>query len=209
MALGKLQTHWCPKAITYSGKELRPHFLLSQFKLRGSAVGSFLGPCKVETKELVDWEDRMEGDCIEAASMIHFLGEFFGPSLTEAVLIQRRLVTLLKEVLEDSLDDSFRGKGCLKQSGNDLYWVSGHEPAERKKLSVSIVASTPVSQLLHLGVNWDAAGAPVAAFGIAELCGYALGDLDSARYLSERLMKSLQGEWESVDWSCAKVRPVL
>lgn len=40
---------------------------------------------------------------------------------------------------------------------------------EKRKLSVSIVTATPVSCILHLGVNVDAQGAPVNAIGLSEL----------------------------------------
>ena len=86
MNLG-LKTSWIEKKISYTGGELRPHWILSQFKLQGSAVVAFLGACDVKTSELVDWEDRLANDHIRAAEMVHFIGEFFGPTLREGVYV--------------------------------------------------------------------------------------------------------------------------
>ena len=68
------------------GSRARPHFLLTEFSIRGTGIGAFIGPCHVQTEHLVDWEDRLASDRIEARSMIHFIGEFFGASLHEGVL---------------------------------------------------------------------------------------------------------------------------
>ena len=76
-----LKTQFLDKSIPYTGPELRPHFILSQFRIQGSAVVAFRGPCDVKTEALVDWEDRLAADSIRAAEMVHFLGEFFGPTL--------------------------------------------------------------------------------------------------------------------------------
>ena len=191
-----IQTLFSEKERSYLGPELRPHFILSEFGLRGSAVVAFQGPCRVETDHLVDWEDRLEGDRIESRLMIHFLGEFFGITLREGVLLQRLLMAQMAERLGMHLrthaDESRRQ---VVRSGNDLYW------AERK-LSVSIVTASPVSVLLHAGVNVDPTGAPVAAVGLKEL---GVDASDFARGILESFSREMTG----VDWACAKVRPVV
>src|SRR6188472_3959842 len=83
----------------YTGVELRPHFLLTELGLKGSALGAFIGPCQVKTEHLVDWEDRLAADRIEARSMVHFIGEFFGASLREGVILQRLLMAIMGETL--------------------------------------------------------------------------------------------------------------
>ena len=191
-----IQTLFSEKERSYLGPELRPHFILSEFGLRGSAVVAFQGPCRVETDHLVDWEDRLEGDRIESRLMIHFLGEFFGITLREGVLLQRLLMAQMAERLglhlRTQADESRRQ---VVRSGNDLYW------AERK-LSVSIVTASPVSVLLHAGVNVDPTGAPVAAVGLNEL---GVDASDFARGILESFSREMTG----VDWACAKVRPVV
>ena len=53
-------------------------------------------------------------------------------------------------------------KVAVERDGNDL-WVG------RRTLSVSIAAPTGVSVKVHLGINIDAKGAPVAAMGLKDL----------------------------------------
>jgi hypothetical protein len=173
---------------TYSGKELRPHFLLTELGLKGSALGAFIGPCDVKTENLVDWEDRLAEDRIAARKMIHFIGEFFGLPLREGVLIQRLLMSMMGE--------SLRVRGVeIERDGDDLF-VKG------RKLSVSIVTASPVSLLLHTGINLDPTGAPVPAIGLEEL------GIGPEAWVSEILAR-WASEWESMAWACTKVRPVV
>src|SRR3954454_12941338 len=97
------QTVFSKEPRTYTGVELRPHFLLTELGLRGSGLGVFIGPCHVKTDHLVDWEDRIAQDRIEAKSMVHFIGEFFGSNLREGVLRQRLLMAALGQSLNDRL----------------------------------------------------------------------------------------------------------
>ena len=187
-----LKTHFSPDPLPYTGHELRPHFLLSRFGLRGSALAAFRGPCKVQTAELVDWEDRLADDRFEAAEMIHFLGEFFGIGLREGVLIQRLLMAILAEQIQSLLKEP---KVPLRREGDDL-WVNA------RKLSVSIATVSPVSALIHAGINIDASGAPVPAVGLIELGIDPNG-------LSDRVLEAFAREWEDLSWACAKVRSVI
>ncbi len=182
-----LSTRLDTRERTYSGTELRPHFLLTELGLKGSAIGAFIGPCQVKTEHLVDWEDRLASDRIEARSMVHFIGEFFGLGLREMVLAQRLLMA--------SLGESLRERGIsVTRSGDDLMLGD-------RKLSVSIATASPVSMLVHIGINIDPAGAPVKAVGLQELkvepCEWAEGAL-----------KRFADEWADIDWARSKVRPV-
>ena len=93
--LGAITTLFQDVTRTYTGQELRPHYLLAEMGIRGSGIGAFVGPCQVATQHLVDWEDRLANDRIEAESMLHFIGEFFGATLKEGVLLQRLSCRLL------------------------------------------------------------------------------------------------------------------
>ena len=181
------------KQMSYSGDELRPHFLLTQMGLKGSALGSFIGPCSVKTESLVDWEDRIAQDHIEAKMMVHFIGEFFGMTLREGVLAQRLLMAIMGQTLNERLLKM--GKAPLRREGDDLFLGT-------RKLSVSIVTASPVSQLLHAGINIDPAGAPVPAIGLAEL------GIEPEAWISE-VLSVFTEEWEGIEWACAKVRPVM
>lgn len=179
----------------YTGPELRPHFLLTEMGLRGSALGAFIGPCRVQTEHLVDWEDRLAHDRIEARLMVHFLGEFFGATLKEGVLRQRLLMATIQQTLNERLLRAGKADRLLTRDGDDLF-------SQGRKLSVSIVTASPVSQLLHAGINIDPAGAPVAAIGLAEL------GIDAREWVPE-LLEAVRQEWDSMEWACAKVRPVM
>jgi uncharacterized protein len=187
----------------YTGVELRPHFLLSELGAKGSALCAFIGPCSVRTEHLVDWEDRLAGDRIEAKWMVHFIGEFFGASLREGVLLQRLFVSILGESLSARLE----GRARVRRDGDDLF-VRLLEPAQPSvsavegKLTVSIVTSSPVSQLLHAGVNIDCSGAPVAAIGLRDL-----GILPEEWVPG--ILERFAAEYDGVQWACAKVRPVM
>jgi hypothetical protein len=198
----RIETQWIDERLPYTGPELRPHFLLERWKLRGSAVGAFVGPCEVKTEHLVDWEDRLENDFIRSKLMLHFLGEFFGISLSEGVLYQRLFMAIAAQEIA-----KLTGK-VVTRSGDDLFWDDGEGD---RKLSVSIVTASAVSRLLHVGINLDATGAPVRAAGVFDLgigSDSAQGMVD-VRVLAERILDSFRSELEGVEWACAKVRPVM
>lgn len=159
-----LSTRWISAKIPYTGNELAPHWISRQTEHFGSAIVSFVGPCRVATSELVDREDHMAGARIEAREMLHFLGEFFEGDLDLWIVWQRLFIASFLDELRPRLRPEQRD--LWERSGNDLYYREG---ASRRKLSVSIVTATPVSCLFHFGVNVDAGGAPVPAVGLAEL----------------------------------------
>jgi uncharacterized protein len=183
---------------TYTGAELRPHFLLAELGVRGSGLGAFIGPCRVETDRLVDWEDRINGDRIEARWMVHFIGEFFGATLREGVLAQRLLMGIMAETIRSMLSGRESTAGSISRDGDDLFVET--TDGVRRKLSVSIVTASPVSQLLHAGINIDPEGAPVPAVGLREL------DILPDQFVPE-VLERFAAEWRSVEWACVKVRP--
>lgn len=190
--------------MSYTGPELRPHFLLEKWKLRGSAIAAFVGPCEVKTEHLVDWEDRLENDFIRSKLMVHFLGEFFGIALSEGVLYQRIFMAIAGQEIAQATGRTIR------RAGDDLFW---HDGKIDRKLSVSIVTASPVSRLLHIGINLDATGAPVAAAGLFDLgigkAGGAAQDLAPVQALVERILTAFSEEVDGIEWACAKVRPVV
>jgi hypothetical protein len=187
----KLETK--PRA--YTGVELRPHFLLTELDLKGSALGSFIGPCEVKTEHLVDWEDRLAQDKIVAGEMVHFIGEFFGAPLREGVLRQRLFMATCGQILTELMPAEKRAVSRVSRDGDDLFW-------DGRKISVSIVTASPVSQLLHVGINVDPQGAPVPAVGLKEM------GIEPREFATSALERFSE-EWESIEWACAKVRPVV
>jgi len=185
-----MKSLWMETPMPYHGPELRPHFILSKFKIEGSALIAFRGPCEVQTDHLVDWEDRLQNDFIRAREMLHFLGEFFGITLKEGIWIQRLLVSeWCTELLRAGIE--------VRREGDDLF-------VGNRKLSVSIVTASPVSVLLHLGLNLDPEGAPVPAVGLASLL-----DPEAISRITLRVLERVEGEYQSVDRASVKVRPVI
>jgi hypothetical protein len=141
--------------VAYTGAELRSGWVAERTGLEGDAAAGFVGRCDVPTENLVDQDDARAGAFIRAASMAHAVVEHPGCSLRTAVLRQRLLVCILGEVLAE------RARR-VRRDGDDLYY-------EERKLTVSIAAPSSASALIHLGINIDPTGAPVAAAGLAEM----------------------------------------
>lgn len=179
------------KPITYTGKELRPHWGLEKTGVYGSLITAFVGPCDVPTAHLVDLEDRLAADHIRARSMLHFIAEFYGTTLEAGVLFQRLFMVWAEQLLND------RGGG-VRRSGDDLF-------VGDRKLSVSIATVSPVSVLIHWALNIDPAGAPVAAIGLGEIGLAGFQVLDFAKQLLHHYIE----EVETIRQAQCKVRPVI
>lgn len=142
--------------IAYTGHQLRSHWILDTFGLQGDAIVAFRGPCRVALSEMVDLADVAAGEAIEAAEMLHLIAEHFDRDLERAVLRQRLLICTIAEHL--AMRPRVPG---LCRDGDDLF-------ADGRKLTVSIATVSPVSALIHVGINIDPTGAPVPAAGLAE-----------------------------------------
>jgi hypothetical protein len=170
--------------------ELYSHFAYKNFGVAGDSVVSFVGPCDVSGDDLVDLADRAAGDYIKAAKMLHFIVEHFAMDLLTAVRHQRLLCAALYEYLTGRSP----GPG-LRRDGDDLYVGDG-------KLTVSIATVSPVSALIHLGINIDAAGAPVKT---ADLSWFA--NLEP-KEVAVGVMKRYADEVDGIHAAAVKVRPV-
>jgi len=177
---------------SYDGTQLRSHFILEKFGLRCDAMVAWVGGCLVETKELVDQEDRLQGDRIVSESMVHFIAEFFELNLKETVFFQRLMVARLAEILRVSAPKTVEN---IRVSGDDIFIGDA-------KLTVSIATRSPVSCLIHFGVNIDATGAPVKAIGLTDV------GIKSLNWVPE-FLEAMQQELATIQWACAKVRPVV
>jgi hypothetical protein len=177
--------------ITYTGRELTPHWGLSKTGVYGSLLTAFVGPCEVPTEHLVDWEDRLADDHIRSKQMLHVLGEFFGTTLEAGVLYQRLFMVWAERLLRDA-------GLSVTRSGDDLFVNGDH------KLSVSIATVSPVSVLIHWGLNIDPEGAPVRAAGLNRL-GWGSSEVLA---FAKKLMTHYIGELEEIRLAQCKVRPV-
>jgi len=176
------------ETLGYTGRELRSGWIVETTGVTGDAAVGFVGPCRVETEDLVDMDDARMGAVIVAAEMAHVIVEHFDCAITTAVLRQRLLVCMLCEILT--------GRGItVLRDGDDVF-------VGDRKLTVSIAApSTSGRALIHLGINVDPGGAPVPAVGLAEL---GISPVE----LLERLLERYSLELESAGQAETKVRTV-
>jgi len=181
---------WIEQEITYDGTQLRPHWIYQTHGLIGDACVAFLGPCHVSLGKMVDLEDVKNKSPIKSNQMLHFIAEFFNDDLDRAILLQRNLVSLAQQEIV------IRSKSTqIVRGGNDLY----EGPA---KLSVSIATSSPVSTLIHFGINVSSLSTPVTTKGLDD---YQIDPIA----LGKALLSTYKNEVETIAIHRAKVRPVL
>lgn len=184
----KMQIHIAEERIDYDGSQLSSHFALRSFGVRGDCMAVFKGAMDIKPEKIADLEDRLQGAAIRSPKMLHFIVELFGADLESTVLKQRLLVRLAAERLGKE------GVAGVRVDGDDLYVGEG-------KLSVSIAAPSPVSCLIHLGLNIETEGVPVKAAGLAE------AGVDPDR-LAADLSMAFSRELDAVAWAGQKVRGV-
>lgn len=185
-----MQIHFHEHPLPYDGTQLRSHFAYDNFNILGDSIVSFVGPCDVQTKSMVDLEDVHQNLFIRSESMLHFIVEHFHFDLTHTIALQRLLISLIIEDIHDAVPEV-----RLIRRGDDIF-------DDAYKLSVSIATSSPVSQLIHVGVNVSAKGAPVAAKGLLD---YGL----NAQAVARGVMNRYKDELNSMARARAKVRGVV
>jgi hypothetical protein len=181
-----LQTLFSPEPRCYRGTELRSHFAYESFGLLGDSAVAFVGECRVGLGEMVDLEDVRNKANIFSPRMVHVLVEHFEIPLREAVLRQRLLVRLAADLLPEG--------GRKQVQGDDIY-VDG------RKASVSIATLSPVSALVHFGLNVTTEGAPVPAWGLSEAA------IEPEEF-SRQLLGRYDAEIDDIHRAAAKVRGV-
>jgi len=190
-----LNTKFIDKEIPYSGVELRSHFIYDQFDLLGDALVAFAGPCKVDLEKMVDLEDVKRKSPIFSEKMLHFIGEFFGMDLNRLVLLQRLLIVIFHEELGRQLSRAgLTPAPTIHRTGDDLF--DGD-----LKLSVSIATVTPVSGVIHAGINISSRNTPVPTKGLQD---YKIEAVEFAK----AVLKSFAEEMESAHKAVCKVRGV-
>ncbi|RJQ28286.1 MAG: DUF366 family protein [Peptococcaceae bacterium] len=142
--------------IDYDGTQLSSLWAFRTFGLQGDSIAGFRGSCRVDVDRLVDVADLIKCSPIASRDMLHFIVEHFDLDLEKTIIRQRLLVTIARDILE-------RYAGInLVRSGDDLFY-------NERKLSVSIATLTPVSTMIHTGLNVCGEGAPVPAAGLFDL----------------------------------------
>lgn len=188
MALIRPQTQILSAPQLYDGHQLSSHWIYRETGIQGDAILAFSGPVMVRGDDLVDLADQREELFIAGENMLHFIAESFGPCLDKAVMMQRLLVFLSRELLVES------GTTNTRRQGDDLFWQDG-------KLSVSIATVSGVSSLVHFGINIDNEGTPVKTASLKD-CSW------DGMAFAERLVALYADELEQMGSATTKVRSV-
>ena len=176
--------------VKYTGKELAPHWIMSNYRLIGDSIVSFVGEVEVPIDNMVDVEDRINDEPIYAKSMLNFIIEHFDYSIKEIALAQLLLIQSIREVFWDDY------KVDLKRNGDDLFY-------DDRKLSVSIATKSIVSGLIHTALNIDSTGAPVKASDINEI------GIKDYKLLAQKIMRRYSDNIDKVNFAITKVRGVF
>lgn len=185
-----MKEQFISKSIKYDGRQLASLWAFRNFNLQGDSIVAFRGPCHVELTEMVDLADVKEEAHIYSEEMLHFIVEHFDLDLEKTVTRQRLLIAIIKEQLEE-----INSQVNLVRRGDDLY-------CGEKKLSVSIATLSPVSTLIHVGLNIISDNTPVPAVGLKEL------GIQSIETFAQLVNQSYLEEIESIYLARCKVRGV-
>jgi len=175
--------------LKYTGAELSSHFAYKNFDIAGDSITAFIGLCDVKKNNLLDLADAKRDAFIFSEKMLHFIVEIFEANLEKAILLQRILVCIIAELVNKKIAGP-----VLKRINDDIF-------IDDKKLSVSIATVSPVSSLIHTGLNIRSDNTPVKAIGLDEL-GI------EAESFAEDVCELFIREVESIKAARSKVRGV-
>ena len=183
-----MKSRFANKSIDYDGSQLCSHFSYENYGLHGDSIVSFIGACDVN-EHMVDLEDKLKSEFIHSDLMLHFIIEHFDDDLEKAFLRKRILISIILEEI-----NKLTKKRGLIRNNNGIY-------LNDKKLTVAIAAKSPVSTLIHAGINISSKNTPVKTIGLEDL-GV------NAKILSKEVMKRYCEEIGSVRLSRSKVKGV-
>lgn len=184
-----MESFYSNERINYTGRELRAHFAYNRFDISGDSLVAFSGGCDVKVDALVDLEDVKAKAGIYSEDMLHFIGEFFHTDLEKTILLQRILMAIIKDEIA-----ALSGEQLLRK-GDDIYDGAS-------KLSVSIATSSPVSTLIHTGINIISDNTPVKTKGLND---YGIEVVSFA----ENILSRFESEIADIKFARCKVRGVF
>ena len=161
--------------IKYDGTQLRSHFIFENTEILGDAIISFTGAADVPLKNMVDLADVKAKAPIFSTSMLHFIAEHFNMDLNTAILSQRVLGAIITEELNRKIKNNI-----ITRRQDDLF--DGD-----RKLSVSIATTSPISCLIHYGINIKSDKTPVPTKGLNDynIEAESFADTVMQRYMQE------------------------
>jgi len=204
----------------YDASQLRSLWAFETFRVQGDSIIGWVAPCRITVDALIDRDDAVNDRPIFADSQVHYVVEMFGVELKFAVMAQRLLNGWMARGARWMKRDDLN---ChVELSGNDVYILfpdeieleAGEDFAAFvrsgrfhyslpgcRKLSVSIATLSPVSGLIHAGINVTTEGTPVQTASL-EMLG-----IDAAEY-GRWVGENFARDYEKVLLACSKVRPV-
>lgn len=215
-----MKTFFIDSEMKYDGSQLRSLYSFLEHRIQGDSVISWVGGCDIPMDKIVDGQDLMEGSTIYSDKMLHFIVEIFDAKLIQMVLLQR----LFGDIVRDEVVKYSHGQVFLERKGDDLYLkeesvkvLSGEDvdtpmnferaPIKNKdlKMNISIATVSPVSGLLHFGINISSKNTPVKTYSLQDLA-VQTGQQFDASFWADKLMTRLKDELQSSIAATQKVK---
>ncbi len=203
----------------YDASQLRSLFAFETFRVQGDSVVGFVSPCHITVEKLIDRDDAVNNRPIHAESQVHYVVEMFGVDLKFGVMAQRLLNGWMERGAK--LFKSPDVHCLIELSGNDVYALfpdeiqldagqdisafirSGgfhYDIPGCRKLSVSIATLSPVSALIHAGINVSTEGTPVQTASL-EMLG--IDPVEYTNWVGDNFAR----DFEKVLMACTKAKP--
>ena len=183
-----IEYRFIPEKMTYTGKELRSHWAYNNFEMAGDSIVSFIGPARVELTEMVDLKDVKRKSPIYSEVMLHFIAEHFEIDLEKTFLRQQLFISIIKNRIEKITNR------VILQKGDDLFH-------DKRKLSVSIATRSPVSSLIHIGINISNEKTPIKTSALSEF------KIEPVRF-AKKVMRIYKNEIKRIRTDMTLVRSV-
>ncbi|MBF0104615.1 MAG: DUF366 family protein [Deltaproteobacteria bacterium] len=184
-----MKTYFHEQTIKYTGEQLSSHFAYKNFSLKGDSIVSFIGPCDVSLDHMVDLEDVAQKKHIYSENMLHFIVEHFHDHLTTVIAFQRLLIDLVRHEICESKEGLI-----IQRRGDDLF-------DDIYKLTVSIATRSPLSSLIHAGINISSKNTPVPTRGLED---YQI----NPHAVATGVLNRYRAEFEGIKQARCKVRGV-
>lgn len=193
---------------TYNGSQLQSLYSLLNYKVQGNSVISWTGKCDIPTDKIVDGQDLLEGARIYSEDMVHFVIEVFDVKLVQMVYLQR----MFCEIIRDEVYSLSEGKVYLRRTGDDLFYMETSDNYHTKpkkdkdfKFNISIATLSPVSGLIHFGVNISSKNTPIKTFSLDDLSKFLSKKINPKEF-SEKVMSAFATEFETSQDATQKVK---
>lgn len=173
-----MRARFIKEEINYTGEQLHSLYAYDTFGVAGDSIIAFIGAYDVSLKEIVDLEDLKTSKRFVSPKMLHFIAEHFDVDLEKAILRQYLLIMIIKELFNEKMANL-----KITRVGTDLQ-------ENDAKIVVSTATASPVSSLVHVGVNIiTQPDSPVKNKGLMD---YKIDPVTFATEVMERYTKEIE-----------------